>query len=100
MLTPVVDGVPQVEFQSEMGDPDIYLREDMTEGYRMDDWLIKYTDGNNFRITDLINDDYFLAIKMTYNAKHYVSSMKLLMSAIDIRANVQHGWISWMRNMF
>jgi len=31
----------------------------------------------------LINDDYFLAIKLTYNAKHYVSSMKLLLSALD-----------------
>jgi hypothetical protein len=38
----VVNGVLQVEFKSQLGDPNIYLRNDMTPGIHMDDWIIKY----------------------------------------------------------
>lgn len=91
VITPVVNGIPQVEFKAEMGDPNIYLRDDMTVDHKMDDWLIKYTKGNLIDLPALINDDYFLAIKQTFNAKHYVSSMKLLLSAIDAIAYIEHG---------
>ncbi|HEY0235134.1 MAG TPA: hypothetical protein VGC86_08795 [Afipia sp.] len=91
VATPVVDGNPQVQFASEIGDPNIYLREDMTGDHKMDDWLIKYTEGNVLNIPALIKDDYFSAIKITYNAKHYVSSMKLLVSAIDSLSYIEYG---------
>lgn len=100
VLTPVVNGVPQVEFQSEMGDPDIYLREDMTGDHKMDDWLLKYAKGNVLDLPSLINDDYFLAIKQTFNAKHYVSSMKLLLSAIDAIAYIEHGDANGKQTIF
>lgn len=100
VLTPVVNGVPQVEFQSEMGDPDIYLREDMTGDHKMDDWLIKYTTGNTIDLPSLINDDYFLAIKQTFNAKHYVSSMKLLLSAIDSISYIEYGDANGKQTIF
>src|ERR1019366_3532366 len=34
-------------------------------------------------ISQLIHDDYFLALKVTFNAGLYVSAMKLLVSCID-----------------
>ena len=100
VVTPVVNGVPQIEFASEIGDPDIYLREDMTPGIKMDDWLIKYSEGNTINLPALINDDYFLAIKLTYNAKHYVSSMKLLLSALDSLAYVEYGDANGKQTIF
>jgi hypothetical protein len=100
VVTPVVNGVPQIEFASEIGDPDIYLREDMTPGIEMDDWLIKYTEGNTINLPALINDDYFLAIKLTFNAKHYVSSMKLLLSALDSLAYIEYGDANGKQTIF
>jgi hypothetical protein len=100
VVTPVVNSVPQIEFASEIGDPDIYLCEDMTPGIKMDDWLIKYTEGNTINLPALINDDYFLAIKLTYNAKHYVSSMKLLLSALDSLAYIEYGDANGKQTIF
>jgi hypothetical protein len=91
VATQVVDNIPQVRFSSAIGDPNIYLRDDMTDGVSMSDWLIKYTKGNTIDLSQLINDDYFLAIKLTFNAKLYVSSMKLLLSAIDSIAYIEYG---------
>ncbi|NOW44355.1 hypothetical protein FHW96_000482 [Novosphingobium sp. SG751A] len=91
VATQVVNNIPQVRFSSAIGDPDIYLREDMTDGVSMTDWLIKYANGTTIDISQLINDDYFLAIKLTFNAKLYVSSMKLLLSAIDSIAYIEYG---------
>lgn len=91
VATQVVNNIPQVRFSSSIGDPDIYLREDMTDGVSMPDWLIKYTKGTTIDLSELINDDYFLAIKLTFNAKLYVSSMKLLLSAIDSIAYIEYG---------
>lgn len=100
VLTPVVDGIPKVEFKSNFGDPNIYLREDMTPDHSMDDWLLKYANGNEFRISELINDDYFLAIKQTFNSKHYVSSMKLLLSALDSLAYIEYGDANGKQSIF
>ncbi len=91
VATQVVNNIPQVRFSSTFGDPDIYLREDITDGIIMSDWLIKYTKNSSIDISQLINDDYFLAIKLTFNAKLYVSSMKLLLSAIDSIAYIEYG---------
>jgi hypothetical protein len=53
-----------------------------------------YTDGNTFRFTDLIHDDYFKAIRTLFSAKLYVSCAKLLMSCVDTLAFVEYGNIS------
>lgn len=69
----------------------------------MDDWLVKYTNENGFNTSQLIHDDYFLAIKLTFNAGLYVSAMKLLVSCIDSVAYIEYGnvrspppFISWL----
>lgn len=102
VVTPVVNGVPQVAFKSQLGDPNIYLREDMTQGVRMDDWIIKYRKADGLDLSQLIHDDYFQAIKMTFNAKLHVSAMKLLLSALDSLAYIEFGddrgnvFIKWL----
>jgi hypothetical protein len=71
----------------------------------MDDWLIKYYDEEKKGIhaSKLINDDYFLAIKLTANAGLYVSSLKLLLSCIDSLAYIEYGdyyqtpFIGWLK---
>ena len=50
---------------------------------RQIDWLTHYTNNNQIDIPRLINDDYFAAIKLTFQNGMYLSSMKLLMSCID-----------------
>jgi hypothetical protein len=72
----------------------------MMPGIKMDDWLIKYAEGNSINLPALINDDYFLAIKLTYNAKHYVSSMKLLLSALDSLAYIEYGDATGKQTIF
>jgi hypothetical protein len=60
----------------------------------MVDWLVKYTDDNgNINTSQLIHDDYFTAIKLTFNASLYVSAMKLLVSCIDSLAYVEYGHV-------
>jgi hypothetical protein len=44
-----------------------------------------------FDLPRLINDDYFSAIKLLFNATHYVSAAKLLMSFIDTVAFIDAG---------
>ncbi len=76
VVTPVVNGIPQVAFRAKLGDPNIYLREDMTQGVQMDDWILKYRKDDGLDLPQLIHDDYFEAIKITFNAKLHVSAMK------------------------
>jgi hypothetical protein len=101
VVTPVVNGIPQVAFRAKLGDPNIYLREDMTQGVQMDDWILKYRKDDGLDLSQLIHDDYFEAIKITFNAKLHVSAMKLLLSAIDSLAYIEFGdttnvFIKWM----
>ena len=42
----------------------------------MVDWLEKYTSEAGFDFSRLINDDYFLAIKLLYNNRYFVSCKK------------------------
>lgn len=103
VVTPVVNGMLQVEFRAQLGDPNIYLREDMTHGVQMDDWILKYRKRDGLDLSQLIHDDYFEAIKITFNAKLYVSAMKLLLSAIDSLAYIEFSdatknnvFVKWM----
>jgi hypothetical protein len=57
----------------------------------MQDWLVKYTEGEHIRIDKLIDDDYYDAIKILFNSRHLVSAAKLLMSCIDTLAFVEFG---------
>lgn len=69
----------------------------------MEDWLVKYTNKEGINLPKLIDDDYFLAIKLNYNAGHYVSAMKLLLTCIDSIAYIDLGeqknpcsFIAWL----
>ena len=57
----------------------------------MVDYLKQYVEDGKFDIPRLINDDYFLAIKLLFNAGHYVSAAKLLMSFVDTVAFIDAG---------
>jgi len=104
LATPVVDGVITFNYSSGMG-PSIMseISEKLGANGLMDDWLVKYTGERGFDMPRLIHDDYFLAIKLTYNAGLYVSAMKLLMSCIDSVAYIDLGdirkppsFITWL----
>ncbi len=49
----------------------------------MDDPLQGYIVDGKLDLIRLVNDDFCLAIKQTYNARHYTSALKLLLSFID-----------------
>jgi hypothetical protein len=58
-------------------------------------------DAGCFDVPQLINDDYFLAIKQLFNARHFVSAAKLLMSFIDTvgfidAGDVRDGFSQWL----
>jgi len=57
----------------------------------MDDYLLAYHKENGFDLPALFNDDYFKAVKLLWNNKHYVSAVKLLMSAVDTFGYLEYG---------
>lgn len=58
---------------------------------KQDDWLIGYLDNQGLHLDQLINDDFFDAIRLLYNQEHYVSAMKLLMICIDTVSYLEFG---------
>lgn len=54
-------------------------------------FLDEYLTEDGFRLADLINDDFFVAIRATFNLKLYASSIKLMMSFIDTIAYLEYG---------
>lgn len=92
LVTQVVDGVVRVNYTDGVGPLDMNdVGEKLGAAGVMIDWLREYTSEAGIDLPRLIHDDYFLAIKTTFNAKLYVSSMKLLLSCIDSLAYVQFG---------
>jgi hypothetical protein len=57
----------------------------------MADYTDKYVSEGHFDVCRMINDDFCLAIKRTWNEKHYTSCLKLLVSFIDTMAFVDNG---------
>ncbi|WP_439490427.1 hypothetical protein [Algoriphagus sp.] len=58
---------------------------------KKNEWYIDYIDEKGFHFDNLINDDFFEAIRILFNAKQYVSSMKLLMICIDTVSYLEFG---------
>ncbi|WP_200896634.1 MULTISPECIES: hypothetical protein [Chromobacterium] len=108
-ITPIVDGVPKIDMSVPMGPLDMSgVPNDAVGGGEMDDYLFKYLDkeAGTFDMPALINDDYFKAIRLLFNNRHYVSCLKLLMSFLDTIAYVEFGdrpprstpvFIDWLR---
>lgn len=61
---------------------------------KQDDWLVGYIDNKGLHLDQLINDDFFEAIRILYNHDQYVSAMKLLMICIDTISYLEFGDIS------
>ncbi|WP_411834034.1 hypothetical protein [Pseudoxanthomonas mexicana] len=100
--TPVLDGKTHFNYSSEHGDLDVNeVSEKLGEPGVMVDWLRKYASDDGINFSQLIHDDYFLAIKLTFNAGLYVSAMKLLVCCIDSLAYIEYGddrgaFVKWM----
>lgn len=100
-ITSIVDGSPRVDIETDLSP---FWGEKVGQDLpNMEDWLKKYTDGDTFQFDRLFNDDFFIAIKLLYNARHIASAAKLLMSCIDTMAFIEHGDTSgnfkkWLEN--
>ncbi len=57
----------------------------------MKDYLVEYTGPGGFDLSRLINDDYFEAIRILFQARRYVSAVKLLLSCIDTLSYITLG---------
>ena len=55
------------------------------------DYLDTYMTAEGFNFPQLIEDDYFSAIKILWNNRKYISSIKLLFSAIDTWGFIEYG---------
>ncbi|WP_213732747.1 hypothetical protein [Citrobacter europaeus] len=67
------------------------------------DYLDRYLVGNNFLIKELLVDDHVRPIHLLFNNKHYLSSIKLLMSFIDTVGYLEFGDVNkafpmWLDN--
>lgn len=90
-ITPVKDGNVffNYSYSGELDANDV--AQTLGERGYMDDWLVKYTNTSGINLSLLIHDDYFLAIKLAFNKRLYVSAMKLLVSCIDSVAYIEYG---------
>jgi hypothetical protein len=57
----------------------------------MTDYLSTYMTDKGFDFSQLLNDDFFLAIKLLFNHGYFVSCAKLIASFIDTMAFVEYG---------
>ena len=55
------------------------------------DWRDRYITGDGFRFSELINDDFFQPFRVLFNSGHYVSSIKLMLIAIDSIGYIEFG---------
>jgi len=67
------------------------------------DYFGKYFTEEAFDFTGLINDDFFQPVRILFNEKHYVSSVKLLLVAVDSMSYLEYGdikentFIKWLK---
>lgn len=92
VVTPIVNNQVYFDCSIEYG-KDILkeIREQMNISGNQIDWLTHYTTNEGIDIPRLINDDYFAAIRLTFQHGMYLSSMKLLMSCIDSIGYIEFG---------
>lgn len=99
-VTVIVDGVPVIDVSLPHGVVDASkLPERLVGPGSMDDYLMKYLVDGTFDMPQLINDDYYLAIKLLFNNRHYISCLKLLVSFLDTVAFIEAGkgnFVPWL----
>lgn len=103
VVTPIVGSFPRIDLVTGMGALDLNELDDtsMGESGTMVDYLNAYIRNGQFDLPQLIEDDYFKAIKVVYNAGRYVSATKLLLSFLDTVAfiefgDVQNNFAQWL----
>ena len=104
-ITPIVNGKPEFDIVTDQGALLLGGYEDHPKigGGQMPDYLEAYITPDGFDMPKLIHDDYFDAIKLLFNGKHYVSCMKLIASFIDTISfielgDVQGGFVKWLES--
>jgi hypothetical protein len=95
-ITPIVDHLPKIMAVTGLGalDLDQLQNTPLAQPGVMVDYLKTYVADGRLDVPRLFNDDYFEAIKLLYNARHWVSAAKLLMSFLDTVAFVDMGDLS------
>jgi len=102
VATPVMDGAIEFNYTSRHGKLDITdVAAQMGAAGRMPDWLEMYTTEAGMDLPRLIHDDYYLAIRLTFNNRKFVSSMKLMVSFVDSIAYIEYGdidgaFVKWL----
>ncbi len=99
VATPIVDGAIKLDkslnYKPEAKAPfTTKIHEDITKNY-LDEFLTE----QGFALVDLIDKDFFGAIRLTYNEGQFVSCLKLLLSAVDSIAFLEFGDIP-QKNIF
>lgn len=99
IATPIVDGAikfdKSLNFKPEAKAPfTTKVHEEITKHY-----LEEFITEEGFALVDLIDKDFFGAIRLTYNEGQFVSCLKLLLSAVDSIAFLEFGDIPKM-NIF
>jgi hypothetical protein len=101
VLTPVINGQVKIDGQETIK---IAAKEfaGKIEIDKQDDWFLGYLDNEGLHIDQLINDDFFEAIRILYNHNQHVSAMKLLVICIDTISYLEFGDVSgsfqkWMK---
>lgn len=102
-VTAVVDGRPRIDIRTNHAPLTMQVMQslDIPTLHDVEDWLTKYATEDGFDLPRLLNDDYFCAIRLLFNAKRYVSCMKLLLSFIDTASFLAYGdepsvFIRWL----
>jgi hypothetical protein len=96
LITPIVDEAPKILAVTKLGPLTLSQLQGTALAHPGEkiDYLEAYLKDGYFNIPQLLNDDYFEAIKLLHNAGHLVSAAKLLMSFIDTVAFVDAGDVS------
>ena len=102
VITPIIDGNIKIDGIGILIKP-MTREPEYFHVIPQEKWYNVYIDDGGFHLDQLINDDYFEAIRILFNAKQYVSSIKLLMICIDTMSYLEFGDIpqnfqNWLQN--
>ena len=106
VLTPVVDGIVKFDIQTGLESLPIsqFQNHPLTGAGVMPDYLEEYMVDGTLDIGTLLHNDHYIAVKNLFNEKHYLSSMKLMVSFIDTLGYLDSGDIKgnvfalWLNN--
>ncbi len=95
VVTPVVDGIVKYDIQTGLESIPLSKFQDqpLTGAGEMSDYLEDYMSDGKLDIGTLIHNDHYVAVKTLFNEKHYLSSLKLMVSFIDTLGYLDNGEI-------